>query len=119
MPGHPDFLGYPLSLELANGPALWFDEVVTLSRWLMVVRIMREDERQRIEEIIGGMSCPKGFKCAESGFVNLCKAKDFGVESFLDCLDEGRSHCKFALPFADIHLCQCPLRVYVAKKLKK
>lgn len=86
---------------------------------MVVVKIMREEERQRIEEIIGSMSCPKGFKCAESGFVNLCKAKDFGVESYLDCLDEGRSQCKFALPFADIHLCQCPLRVFLAKKLKK
>lgn len=80
---------------------------------------MREEHRQMIEEIIGNMSCPKKFKCAESGFAQLCKARDFGVESYLDCLDESRSVCKFALPFADIFLCQCPLRIFLAKKLRK
>lgn len=84
-----------------------------------MVKDMTDDERQQIEEIIGSMACPKGFRCAESGFKNLCKARDIGVESYLDCLDEGRSLCKFALPFADIYLCQCPLRVFLAKRLKK
>jgi hypothetical protein len=80
---------------------------------------IREEDRRRIEEIIGKMACPKGFRCADSGFENLCKARDFGVESYLDCLDEKRSLCRFALPFADIYLCQCPLRVYLAKKLRR
>ena len=80
---------------------------------------LREEDRRRIEEIIGKMVCPKGFRCAESGFENLCKARDFGVESYLDCLDENRSLCRFALPFADIYLCQCPLRVFLAKKLRR
>ena len=80
---------------------------------------MRDEDLSRIEEIIGSMTCPKGFRCAESGFATLCKARDFGVESYLDCLDESRTHCKFSLPFADIYLCQCPLRVFLAKKLNK
>lgn len=80
---------------------------------------MREEDRRLIEEIIGGMTCPKGFRCAESGFENLCQARDFGVESYLDCLDQSREHCRFALPFADIYLCQCPLRVFLAKKLRR
>jgi hypothetical protein len=80
---------------------------------------IRKEDRRRIEEIIGKMACPKGFRCADSGFENLCKARDFGVESYLDCLDEKRSLCRFALPFADIYLCQCPLRVYLAKKLRR
>ncbi len=80
---------------------------------------LRAEDCRRIEEIIGKMTCPKGFRCAESGFENLCKARDFGVESYLDCLDENRSLCRFALPFADIYLCQCPLRVFLAKKLRR
>ena len=78
-----------------------------------------EEDRRRIEEIIGKMTCPKGFRCAESGFEDLCKARDFGVDSYLDCLDENQPRCLFALPFADIHLCQCPLRVFLAKKLQR
>jgi len=80
---------------------------------------LRDEDRRRIEEIIGKMACPKGFRCADSGFEILCKARDFGVESYLDCLDEHRSLCRFALPFADIYLCQCPLRVFLAKKLRR
>jgi hypothetical protein len=82
-------------------------------------RALREEDLRLIEEIIGKMACPKGFRCAESGFENLCKARDFGVESYLDCLDVQKSICRFALPFADIYLCQCPLRVFLAKKLRK
>ena len=80
---------------------------------------MREKEKKQIEKIVGKMQCPKNFKCADSGFDILCKAKDIGFESFLECLDEDPSHCKFAIFFGDGHFCQCPLRVYLAKALKK
>ncbi len=81
--------------------------------------MLKDDDRRKIEEIIGKMSCPKTFKCAESGFENLCRARDFGVESYLECLDGSGSICQFALPFGEGHLCQCPLRVFLAKKLNK
>jgi hypothetical protein len=80
---------------------------------------MREENRKRIEDIIGEMQCPKGFKCAHSGFENLCKARDLGLESFLECLEDHPSSCKFSIFFGDSHFCQCPLRVYLAKHLKK
>ena len=80
---------------------------------------MKDEDLKRIEAIIGKMSCPKKFKCADSGFEKLCKARDFGVESYLDCLDENCVECPFALPFGDGHLCQCPLRVFLAKKLDR
>jgi len=80
---------------------------------------MKDEDRKKIEEIIAGMQCPKNFKCAENGFENLCRAKDFGVENYLDCLEENPAECPFALSFGNGYLCQCPLRVYIAKKLKK
>jgi len=80
---------------------------------------MGEDEREKIEEIMNGLTCPKNFACAQSGFERLCKARDFGLESFLDCLEEKPETCNFALAFGYGYLCQCPLRVYLAKKLKK
>ncbi len=80
---------------------------------------MNERDRKTIEEIIGQMQCPKNFKCAEAGFDVLCKAKDFGLECYLKCLEPNPLSCKFALSFGDGHLCQCPLRVYLSKKLKK
>ncbi len=73
----------------------------------------------KIEEIMAGMQCPKDFQCARSGLERLCKAKDFGLENYLECLEETPQACAFALPFGDGHFCQCPLRVYLCKKLKK
>jgi hypothetical protein len=80
---------------------------------------LKDEDLEKIEAIIGKMSCPKMFKCADSGFEKLCKARDFGVESYLDCLDEKSSECPFALPFGEGYLCQCPLRVFLAKKHNK
>ncbi len=77
------------------------------------------DTEKTIEEIIDGLKCPKEFAGARSGFERLCKAQDFGLKSFLDCLDENPEACKFALSFGYGYLCQCPLRVYLAKHLKK
>ena len=80
---------------------------------------MKDEDRKKIEEIMGGMKCSKNFKCAESGFEHLCRAKDLGLESYLDCLEKKPGECPFALSFGHGFLCQCPLRVYLAKKLKK
>ncbi len=80
---------------------------------------MKDEHKKKIEEIMVGMQCPKSFKCAEGGFENLCRAEDFGVEKYLDCLVEKPWACSFALSFGSGYLCQCPLRVYIAKKLKK
>jgi hypothetical protein len=79
---------------------------------------MKDGDRKKVEEIVAGMQCPKDFKCTESGFEHLCRSKDFGVENYLECLEENPSACPFSLPFGYVHFCQCPLRVYLAKKVK-
>jgi len=65
------------------------------------------------------LNCSKNFKCAEQGFENLCKAKDLGLQDLLECLEGDQLSCTFALPFGESHFCSCPLRAYIAKKLKK
>jgi len=80
---------------------------------------MGQDYKQEIEEIIGRMDCPKHFKCYTSGLKILCKAKDIGLESHLDCLEERPLECPFSVSFGGSYYCSCPLRVYIAKKLKK
>ena len=74
---------------------------------------------KKVEEIIDGIKCPKDFECYKSGYDNLCKAEDIGIESFLVCLEEDPVSCKFSIPYGDAYFCQCPLRVYIAKKIKK
>jgi hypothetical protein len=86
---------------------------------------MKPEHKKEIEEIIGKMECPKGFRCYESGLEALCSAKDIGTEVCLECLEENPPDCKFALTvgdsylFGDSYLCACPLRIYICKKLKK
>jgi hypothetical protein len=82
--------------------------------------MMKEQDRNSIAQIKAGMNCRKNFSCEASGFEQICKAKDAGIDSFLDCLDEeNRLGCLFALSFGDGYLCSCPLRVYVGKNLNK
>ena len=80
---------------------------------------MKQDYMRIIEDIIDGIKCPKDFKCCETGFENLCKAKDFGLSEFLECLEKKPEGCKFSVSYGSWYLCQCPLRIYIAKKLKK
>jgi hypothetical protein len=76
--------------------------------------------KEQIEAIIGGMECPKDFLCYKSGFENLCKASNVDYESLLDCLEENAQNCVFALSFGfSSYFCRCPLRVYLAKNLKR
>ncbi len=80
---------------------------------------MEEKIKETIEEIMGELECPKQFKCTESGFDELCRARRIGLESYLECLEPDPTQCKFAAPFRDTHLCQCPVRGYVFERLKK
>ena len=59
------------------------------------------------------------FECYKSHFGVPCKAEDIGFERYLECLEENPRPCQFSVPFGDGYFCQCPLRVYIAKKLKK
>lgn len=78
-----------------------------------------EDWKSAIEELINGLECPKDFVCYKSGLQQLSKTRDIGLETFLICLENHANTCKFSVPFAELFFCQCPLRVYMAKKLKK
>jgi hypothetical protein len=80
---------------------------------------MEESARRTIEDIIGQMQCPKDFKCAQSGFENLCRAQDIRLDKYLQCLENRPYQCKFGVSLGAAYLCHCPLRVYLAKALKK
>jgi hypothetical protein len=77
-----------------------------------------DDINKEIEEIIDGLKCPKDFICYKSGFKKLCKVEDTGLESFLVCLNDLAIDCKFSVNFSHVYFCQCPLRMYICRKLK-
>lgn len=81
---------------------------------------MTEEHTRKIQEIIGAMRCPKNFRCAEGGFEGLCRARDFGDDEALQCLDETSPPCPFARVYDSgfqMRFCRCPLRVYLSKNL--
>jgi hypothetical protein len=82
------------------------------------VELTRENIEQ-IEEIVSSMDCPKDFKCYKCQFEDICKATYRGLEAYADCCDFGKTTCEFRVPFGNGVFCRCPLRVYVAKHLKK
>ena len=74
---------------------------------------------QLTEEIINELELPEGCTCYKPGFGVQCKAKDIGVESFAKCLEKDPYACKFSVSFGYSYYCTCPVRVYLAKELKK
>jgi len=69
---------------------------------------VEQNIKRQIEEIIGGIECPKDFICYKSGLNNLCRAKDIGIESFLECLERNPQKCKVSFPFGLFYLCHVP-----------
>ena len=80
---------------------------------------LTEEKRRQIEEIMAAMECPKDFQCYKSGLEDICRAKDRGMEGYVDCLDKNRESCDFRVPFGGGAFCKCPLRVYLVKNLGK
>ncbi len=83
---------------------------------------MEPASKKEIEEIAGVFKCPKDFKCCQSGFEALCKARQVdGVVSYLECLEEEPQECVFSkyvsVVDSGFFLCSCPLRRYLADKM--
>jgi hypothetical protein len=78
---------------------------------------MEKEYDQWMEELI--KHCPPDCKCHKQGIKNLCKARDVGLESFAECMEENPLECTFALPYDGSYYCKCGPRVYIAKFLRQ
>jgi hypothetical protein len=72
---------------------------------------------QRIEQLI--RDCPEGSKCHNREVRNLCKARDLGMELFVECLEENPFECVCSVSFGDSWYCSCPPRVHIAKEFER
>ena len=52
-------------------------------------------DKEKIEAIMAETHCTKDFKCAENDFEDICKAKDFGVDVYLECKVESPGNAGF------------------------
>jgi hypothetical protein len=78
-----------------------------------------QEHRNRLEEVIRGVECPKGFVCYKSGFTRLGKVAGIKKDGFLECLEEDCQECQFSLPFGKPTACLCPVRIYIANEFAK
>ncbi|MFA5252070.1 MAG: hypothetical protein WC454_05755 [Phycisphaerae bacterium] len=76
---------------------------------------LAQEQKQETGKIVSYL---KDFVSYKAGLENLCKARYFGIEEYIDCLEENSTKCEFSLPFGEGYLCKCALRIYIAKNLK-
>jgi hypothetical protein len=79
---------------------------------------MEQENETALNQIIDGFKCPRNFRCYEV----LCKARGAeGMVSYMECLEDNPEDCVFStfIQDWDAYVCACPLRAYIAKKLKK
>ena len=79
--------------------------------------VMDEEKRERAEKLLTDRPCAKGCRCYNVRFEELCKARRYGIESLLECLEEDPMNCRFAFPFGGSNFCKCQLRLEIAKIL--
>ena len=78
----------------------------------------RGNFKSAIKRIMKKTVCVKDYRCYSSGFTDLCKAEYIGMDSYILCVDNIQQ-CNFSMFFVDEYLCKCPVRIYIAKELKK
>jgi hypothetical protein len=62
-----------------------------------------------------GLTLPKDFKWFKPGLGFTCKAKDIGLDSYVECLET--NSCPFSVRFGYGYYCKCPARVRAAKEI--
>jgi hypothetical protein len=61
----------------------------------------------------------QGVTCHKQRIVDFCKARDVGLETFVECLEEDPLECPYSMFLDSAHYCKHPLRIDIAKKMKK
>lgn len=74
-----------------------------------------EQQKKEMEEIVDEVDCPNDFKCFKLEPEEILKARNIGIEGYLDCSEDKPQECEFALPFGEKYICKCPVRVYIAQ----
>ena len=80
---------------------------------------MASIDEKEMKKIIGETQCPKDFICYTSEFEILGKARDVGLQTFIECLAEDSYDCPFSIRLHGLSYCKCSVRVHIAKSLGK
>ena len=80
---------------------------------------MEQTVIQQIEEAMPGLKLLEDCKSYKPGFGFTCKAKDVGLDAYVECLEKDSCRCPFSVSYAQAYYCTCPARIYIAKELEK
>jgi hypothetical protein len=69
-----------------------------------------------IEAQMKKQKCEKSFSCYKSGLEDLCKARVIHKGKTVQCLESKRKPCAYRISTFFKRLCQCPIRIRIAKK---
>lgn len=70
----------------------------------------------QIEAQMKKQKCEKGFSCYESGLKELCNARVINKGKAVQCLESKKTPCAFRISTFFKRICQCPIRIRIAKK---
>lgn len=80
---------------------------------------MKQEHWRELGQITREVDCPKLFQCYTTGLSTLCEARDVGLQSLVECLEEDLELCPFTLSLPSLRLCKCQVRVYICKTIGK
>lgn len=72
---------------------------------------------RQIEAAMPGLRQLEGCKSYKPGYGFTCKARDVGLDSYIECLEKDSCRCPFSVYYARTYYCSCPARIYVAKEM--
>ncbi len=76
-------------------------------------------DKMEVESLISKLHCSKNFSCMAFGSESLCKAKDIGLEKYLECHENRPYRCEFSISFGRVCFCKCPVRIFISRKIEK
>ena len=88
---------------------------------------LTEKQRKEMQKIMDSMSCKIDFECYKSSFENICKA-EYNGQNLVCKISQMLAKsilsydCDYRLYLGNAYnyyICRCPLRIYIAKKLKR
>jgi hypothetical protein len=78
---------------------------------------MKTHDKHRLAKLI--KQCPQGCKCREAEVEGLCMARDIGLKTFVECLEERPFECESSISYGRVSYCCCRARVYIARSLNE
>ncbi len=74
---------------------------------------------QQTVENMAGQKLLAECKRFKPGVGFTCKAKDIGLDSYVECLEKDSYRCPFSVRYSRSYYCKSPARVYAAKEQEK